>query len=514
MSPHPRNMGHLRPPTTEDLIRASERERLALTAAECEELQPFAAAFVRTLDDVEDLPDLVVPARYPRTPGRRPSPDEDPVNAFVRVCHVEGSSEGPLAGMRIGVKDNIAVAGVPLTNGSRTLSYTPQQDAVVVERILDAGGAIVGKTNLDDFSASGFGDTSVFGPPRNPLKPSHSAGGSSGGSSAAVAAGLVDMALGVDQGGSVRMPAAACGLVGLKATHGLVPSFGVTAMDHTLDCIGPITRSVRDAALLLSVIAGEDWRDPQWVRGVEVDDYVGGLEDEVAGLRVGVVHESLDPEACQPAVIAGVESVARALRAAGAVVETTSIPLWSSGFAIWLGTLVGGWPPVLRSGSAGFGHLGLIEVERAHAAGVVRQTQGHLLPATIKLVLLVNTYLDERYQGVPLARAHNQRLMLRRALDQALGEYELLLAPTITRVAIPLPSGRLTPVEAMSRIVSETTLSAPANVTGHPALAVPSGLDAEGLPTSAQLIGPRYGERRVLAAGAAVEAGLDLRIHT
>jgi amidase len=507
-------MGHLRPPTAEDLLRASEREWLGLTAEECEELQPFAAAFVRTLDDVEDLPDLVVPARYPRTPGRRPSPDEDPVNAFVRVCHVEGSGEGPLAGKRIGVKDNIAVAGVPLTNGSRTLSYTPFQDAVVVERILDAGGVIVAKTNLDDFSASGFGDTSVFGPPRNPLEPSHSAGGSSGGSSAAVAAGLVDMALGVDQGGSVRMPAAACGLVGLKATHGLVPSFGVTAMDHTLDCIGPITRSVRDAALLLSVIAGEDWRDPQWVRGVEVDDYVEGLEDGVAGLRVGVVHESLDPEACQPAVIAGVESVAGALKAAGAVVETTSIPLWSSGFAIWLGTLVGGWPPVLRSGSAGFGHLGLIEVERAHAAGVVRQTQGHLLPATIKLVLLVNTYLDERYQGVPLARAHNQRLMLRRALDEALGEYELLLAPTITRVAIPLPSGRLTPVEAMSRIVSETTLAAPANVTGHPALAVPSGLDAEGLPTSAQLIGPRYGERRVLAAGAAVETELDLRIHT
>ena len=223
MSQHPRNLGHLRPPTTEDLLHASEREQLGLSPLECEELQPFAEAFVRTLDDVEDLLDLVVPPRYPRTPGRRASPEEDPVNAFVRVCHVAGARDGALAGKRIGVKDNIAVAGVPLTNGSRTLSYTPQQDAVVVERILDAGGVIVGKTNLDDFSASGFGDTSVFGPPRNPLKPSHSAGGSSGGSSAAVAAGLVDMALGVDQGGSVRMPAAACGLVGLKATHGLVP---------------------------------------------------------------------------------------------------------------------------------------------------------------------------------------------------------------------------------------------------------------------------------------------------
>ena len=196
----------------------------------------------------------------------------------------------------------------------------------------------------------------------------------------------------------------------------------------------------------------------------------------------------------------------------GAAVETTSIPLWSSGFAIW-GTLVGGWPPVLRAGSTGFGHLGLIEVERAHAAGVVRRTQSHLLPSTIKLVLLVNAYLDERYQGVPLARAHNQRLALRHALDEALGRYDLLLAPTVTRVAVALPTARLTPVEAMSRIVSETTQSAPANVTGHPALAVPSGLDPDGLPTSAQLIGPRYGERRVLAAGSAIESELDLRIH-
>src|SRR5206468_8738693 len=138
----------------------------------------------------------------------------------------------------------------------------------------------------------------------------------------------------VDQGGSVRMPAAACGLVGLKATHGLVPSFGLTPIDHTLDCIGPITRTVRDAALLLSVIAGEDWRDPQWVRGVELDDYVAGPGDGVDGLRVGIVGEALDPEACQPAVLAGVEATARALRAAGAEVETVSIPLWSSGFAI------------------------------------------------------------------------------------------------------------------------------------------------------------------------------------
>ena len=506
MKAHERNVGFLRPPTGEDLLRASQRERLDLSLGECEELAPFAADFVRAFDEVEELADVQVPIRYPRTVGHRPSVDADPVNAFVRVLEIQGAKEGPLAGRRIGIKDNIAVAGVPLTNGSRTLSYTPVQDAVVVERILAAGGVIAGKMNLDDFSASGFGDTSVFGPARNPLDPSRSAGGSSSGSSAAVAAGLVDMALGVDQGGSVRMPAAACGLVGMKATHGLVPSFGLTQLDHTLDCIGPITRTVADAALLLSVIAGPDWRDPQWVRGIEVDDYAAAVADGVAGQRVGVVAESMDPELSQPAVLRGAEASAEALARAGAEVEQISIPLWPSAFSIWLGVLVATWAPMLRTYSEGFGHFGLIEVERVHAASLVLRDEGHLLPSTIKLVLLVNAYLDERYHGVPLARAHNQRLALRIALDDALEHFDLLLAPTVPRVAVPLPSGRMTQAEAMSRIVSETKLTCPVNVTGHPALAVPSGRDEQGMPTSVQVIGPRWGDRCVLAAGAAIEA--------
>lgn len=499
-------MGFLRPPTPDDLVRAAQRDHLNLSLEECQELAPFAADFVRAFDEVEALPDLQVPVRYPRTPGRRPSPEEDPVNAFVRVLEIQGAPDGPLAGRRIGVKDNIAVAGVPVTNGSRALSYTPVQDAVVVERILDAGGQIAGKLNLDDFSASGFGDTSVFGPARNPVDPARSAGGSSSGSSAAVAAGLVDMALGVDTGGSVRMPAAACGLVGMKPTHGLVPSFGLTHMDHTLDVIGPITRTVADAALLLSVIAGPDWRDPQWVRDVRLDDYLAGLSDGVSGLRLGLVEETLDPELCQPAVVRGVEAVAERLAGARAEVERVSIPLWPSAFSIWLGALVATWAPILRTYSTGFSHLGLVEAEEVHAASMIRHGEGHLMPSTIKLVLLVNAYLEERYHGVPLARAHNQRLVLRRAIDDALSRYDLLLAPTVPRVAVPLPTARMTVVEAMSRIVSENKITCLANVTGHPALAIPSGRDEDGMPTSAQIIGPRWADRRVLAAGAAVEA--------
>lgn len=499
-------MGFLRPPSGQDLARLAEREHLNLSAAECEELAPFAADFIRAFDEVEDLPEIQVPVRFPRTAGRRPTPEEDPVNAFIRVLELHGADRGPLGGRRIGVKDNIAVAGVPTTNGSRTFAYTPIHDAVVVERILEAGGVIAGKLNLDDFSASGFGDTSVFGPPRNPVDTTRSAGGSSSGSSAAVAAGLLDMALGVDTGGSVRMPAAACGLVGMKPTRGLVPTFGLTHMDHTLDVIGPITRTVADAALLLSVIAGPDWRDPQWVRDLRVDDYLRGLDDGVAGLRVGLVEETLDPELCQPAVVRGTEGVAERLAAAGASVERVSIPMWRSAFAIWLGTLVATWAPMLRTYSVGFSHLGLVDVEGVHAASMVRRDEGHLMPSTIKLVLLVNAYLEERYHGVPLARAHNQRIALRRAIDEALRGYDLLLAPTVPRVAVPLPTGRMSAAEAASRIVSENKITCATNVTGHPALAVPSGRDEAGMPTSAQVIGPLWGDRRVLAAGAAIEA--------
>jgi amidase len=505
---HSRNMGFLRPPSVEDVAALGDLDHLALSQEECSEITSLAGRVLGLLDDVEALPELEGPVRYPRTPGHRPSAEEDPVNAFVRILAIQGAETGPLAGRRIGVKDNTAVAGVPVTNGSRTLSYTPRQDAVVVERILDAGGVIAGKLNLDDFSAAGFGDTSAFGPPRNPIDPTRTAGGSSSGSSAAVAAGLVDMALGVDQGGSVRSPAAACGVVGMKPTHGLVPTFGVTHLDHTLDTIGPITRSVADAATLLAVIAGPDWRDPQWTRDVVVDDYVAGLQDGVAGLRVGIVEEAIRADASDAAVVDGLNAAGAALQRAGAEVEHVSIPIWKSGFSIWLGVMLATWAPMLRNYSVGFGHLGLVEVDRVHTASLVRRTEGHLLPPLMKLVLVVNAYLGDRYHGVPLARAHNQRLALRRTLDETMERFDLLLAPTLARVAPALPEGPVTAADVIGRAITDARGGGTMNATGNPSLALPSGRDEAGLPTSVQVIGRRGEDRRVLAAAAAIEAGI------
>ena len=162
-----------------------------------------------------------------------------------------------------------------------------------MERILAAGGTIVGKLNMDDFGASGLGETSAFGAPRNPVDPTRSAGGSSGGSGAAVRSGEVDLSLGVDQGGSGRIPAAFCGVVAVKPTHGLVPSWGIIHIDHTIDFVTPIARTVEGAALLLEVIAGHDWRDAQWVRGEpESGDFTGARTAGVEGLRIAVITES------------------------------------------------------------------------------------------------------------------------------------------------------------------------------------------------------------------------------
>ena len=323
-------MTSMPPPDADEVERLARLDAIELAPGETDELAPVIA----TLTDVGDLLGrlagaLPLPVPAQRDAGSVPTPAENPYNAFIRRCRVEGAATGSLVGLEIGLKDNISLAGVPTTNGSRLSSYTPVHDAVVVERILAAGGTIVGKLNMDDFGASGLGETSAFGPARNPIDPSRSAGGSSGGSGAAVRSGEVDLSLAVDQGGSGRIPAAFCGVVAVKATHGLVPSWGISHIDHTIDFVTPLARTVEGAATLLEVIAGSDWRDAQWVRAQpESGDYRGAGNEGIEGLRIAVVVESADPGVCDPAVVQNLARAADALRAAGAEVGEISLPLW------------------------------------------------------------------------------------------------------------------------------------------------------------------------------------------
>ncbi len=507
-----RAVGYLRGPTSEQIAEYAARHRLRPTPDEFKDLQSQVASSVEGFNRIEEFEPSPPGLRHlHRDPGRPPRLEEDPYNAFIRFCEVRGSVDGPLAGRTIGVKDCIAVAGVPLTNGGRrTPAVVPIEDAVVVERLLDAGAVITGKTNLEDL-ALGLGEGSAFGAARNPANPKFSTGGSSSGSGAAVAAGMVDMALGADEGGSVRIPSAWCGLVGMKATHGLVPSYGLTYMDHTVDHIGPMTKTVADNAMMLEIIAGSDWRDPQWVRSApEAGAYRGTADLGVAGLRVGVIREALEPSGCTPDVLESFDQAMSVLSGLGAtVVADVSVPLWVDAGYVGLAVVGLGLYGMAITHGMGFGHLG--RIDPLVTAGWAAQTmlQADDLPPMLKSTLVTTEYILDRYQGVPFAKAQNLRLELRRQLMAAMGSVDVLVTPTTARGAFELLDRRARPGEMNQRM--QASVGAVANtmqldLSGHPALTVPCGPDVHGLPLGLQIIGPHFEEDRCYQVGFAFEA--------
>jgi amidase len=509
--PHKRNRGFLLPPTLEEVEALAAADDLELAAGESQELLPFVRALVASASAAEELePPLIRVEHTRRDVGYTPGPQEDPLNVFTRKCRIEGASSGPLSGRRIGVKDNISVAGIPTTNASRISSYTPLVDAVVVERILDAGGTITGKLNMDEFGTSGTGESSAYGPPRNPVNPAHSAGGSSGGSAAAVRGGEVDLALAVDQGGSGRIPSAFCGTVCIKPTHGLVPSFGVTHIDHTIDFVTPVALSIADTAQVLGVIAGPDWRDPQWVRGaIEAGSYLAARDHCPVGLRVGIVDEACDATICEPPVLEGLARAAESLREAGALVERVSIPIWCHALSIFQPYVACLVANMVRSEGEGYGHLGYIDVDSMHAFAVARRAESRELAPTLKGWMIAERYLHQRYMNVPYGRLHNLRLLVRQSISAALSQHDVLLTPTLPMTAPRLLEGPAPVGEVIQRTAQWLCYNtAPLNMSGHPALSFPSGCDEAGLPTAVQVVGKHFDEYSVFRAGFALEERL------
>jgi amidase len=502
----------IEPPSVSDVETFAGLEGIELADGEAAALLTTVAALVAAAARAEERETLEVPLRPSRRdPGRRPTVDEDPHNAFIRRCLVEGAAAGPLAGRSIAVKDNIAVGGVPMTEGSHFPPYVPSTDAVVVERVLDAGGTIVGTLNMDELGGGATGVMSAFGPARNPVDPTRSAGGSSGGAGSAVRSGAIDLALGVDQGGSGRIPASFCGIVGVKATHGLVPSFGVGHIDHTIDSVTPLARTVHDAALLLEVIAGEDWRDPQWVRGpIETDSYVTAAEAPVAGMRIGLVEESVGSVECDAAVVEGLDRAVRALEDAGAAVERFSLPIWADGFDTYMPLVAHLIAGMFRSEGVGVGHLGYVDVRRAHAFALARRAQSISINPYVKCWLVADRYLHDRYLNVGFGILQNQRLLIRQRVSEALSRFDLLLTPTVPMVAPTLLDGEPSVDELLSHTPATVAFNtAPLNLTGHPAISVPTEWGRRGaLPTAVQLIAPHFAEREAFRAAFALESAL------
>ncbi|GAA1507656.1 amidase family protein [Nocardioides humi] len=506
--PRGRIRGFIRRPTPAQVAEIAASEYLTFTPTEAEQYAEVLDGVFAAIDRLDELPVATPRLKHlERDPGWVPTDAEDPFHVFVRRCLVKGAGGGPLAGLTVGVKDNLAVAGVPVTNASRTLSYTPTTDAVVVERLLDAGADVVGKTNLDDFSTSGMGESSWFGPARNAVDPRRSPGGSSGGSGAAVRSGAVDLAIGVDEGGSARIPASFNGVVSIKPTQGLVPSHGLTYMDHTIDGVCPIAGTVDLTARMLDVMSGHSSRDPQWVRGVpEPTSAAATVGEGVAGLRIGIVAEGTHPDLCEPGVLGEFDAACRALVAAGATVERTTIPLWADAWAIQLSLLLHfGWLTVQTDGT-GYSHLGEVDVERTHAFGLVRRLEADSFPPFFKTWLVGGRYLHDQYFSTYFAKAANLRRELTAQVDRALGEYDLLVTPTTPQVAPLLLDGAADDATLLARGTTMVANTSVLNLSGHPALAVPSGVDpATGMPTSIQIVAAAWQDALTFRAGKVVE---------
>ena len=495
-------------PTPDQLKHVAGEIGLALTDADIASFIAIMVPSIGAYNVVDQLPDNLPRVRYPRTPGYRPPPDENTHNAWYVKTRVEGASEGKLKGKTVVLKDNVMLAGVPMMNGSSTLQgYTPDIDATVATRILDAGGVILGKSHCEAFCLSGGSHTNATGPVHNPHKMGYSAGGSSSGSAVLVALGEADMAIGGDQGGSIRMPASFCGIYGMKPTHGLVPYTGIMPIEIYVDHTGPMTASVGDNALLLEVIAGPDGYDPRQY-APKVHPYTEMLEGGVRGLKVAVVKEGFGHPNSEPDVDEKVRQAARGLAKLGAIVTEVSIPWHLLGGALWLPIGVEGLTQTMMWGD-GYGQsrpdLYVTSLMDFHRGWRQRANE---LSETTKLFTLLGTYIHQHHGSRYYGKAMNLTRRLIAAYDVVLGDHDLLLMPTTPMKAPPMPEPGASREEIVARALEMITNTAPFDISHHPAMAIPCGM-SEGLPVSMMLVGKHFDEPTIYRAAHAFEQAGD-----
>jgi amidase len=486
------------PPDVSAITSVAKSYGLGLSEADAASFARLVQGVLQSWDAVEELHNKVQP-ELPRRAWTRPGPADNPLGAWSVICSVNGSGEGPLTGRTVAVKDNTAVAGVPMMVGSATMEgFVPRRDATIVSRLLDAGATITGKAVCEDLCTSGVSYTSRTGPVRNPWDPSRSSGGSSSGSAALVAAGAVDFATGADQAGSIRIPASFSGIVGHKPTYGLVPYTGAFPIDQTIDHLGPMTRTVADAALLLDVMAGSDGHDPRQPADLAVDDYVGALGRPADGLRIGVVSEGFGHPDSAPAVDQAVRAAVEILRDAGLTAEDVSIPWHLHGKNVWTIIIVEGSTAQMVDGNGyGLSRHGLFDPELMEFYGTKWREDGSQFSETVKLMLLAGRYTLDRHHGMHYAMARNLVPQLRAAYDEALDRYDVLVMPTTPMQASLILATDTPREEVIARAFEGVTNTCPLDVSGHPACSVPAGL-VNGLPTGMMIIGKHFDDATVL----------------
>jgi aspartyl-tRNA(Asn)/glutamyl-tRNA(Gln) amidotransferase subunit A len=417
-----------------------------------------------------------------------------------------GAPRSSVAGIPIALKDVLTTKGIRTTCGSKILeTYVPPYDATAWTRLSGEGSVLVGKTNCDEFAMGSSNENSAFGPVHNPWNLDAVPGGSSGGSAAAVAAGEAVWALGTDTGGSVRQPASLCGVVGLKPTYGLISRYGLIAFASSLDTVGTLTRSVRDAATLLQVLAGKDHRDATSLEAL-VPAFGEHLDEDLSGLRIGVLDEAFG-EGVEPDVAASVRAGVERLGSLGAEVGEATLP--HAEYALSAYYLIA--PSEASSNLARYDGVRYgLRVDGDDSIEMMFRTRGAGFGPEVKRRVMLGTYaLSAGYYDAYYRQAQKVRTLIIRDYQAAFERCDVLVSPTSPTTAFPIGAK----VDDPMAMYLNDIFTIPANLAGTPAISVPCGLDAQGLPIGLQLTAPTLGEPTLLRAAAALEAALafDLR---
>jgi aspartyl-tRNA(Asn)/glutamyl-tRNA(Gln) amidotransferase subunit A len=411
-----------------------------------------------------------------------------------------GGDPGPLAGVPVALKDLLCTRGVPTTCSSRILEgWRPPYDATAVVRLREAGAVFVGKTNMDEFAMGSSTEHSAFGPTRNPHDLGRSPGGSSGGSAAAVAAGFVPVSLGSDTGGSIRQPAALCGVVGVKPTYGLVSRYGLVAFASSLDQVGPFATTVADAALVLDTISGHDPLDSTSLPG-EPPSARSNLGRGVEGLKVGVIAELFGAEGIAKDVAGRVALAASKLADAGAKVDETSVPSVRYGLSAYYMIA----PAEASSNLARYDGVRYgLRLPGADVTEMYFRTRSAGFGAEVKRRVMLGTYaLSAGYYEAYYGKAQKVRTLIIRDFEEAYRSFDVLLSPTAPTTAFPLGAKVADPLTMYMNDVC----TIPSNLAGHPAISVPFGTGADGLPVGVQVLAPALGEPVMFQVAEVLEA--------
>ncbi|KAL4816089.1 amidase signature domain-containing protein [Aspergillus spinulosporus] len=506
------------PVTLETLDSVANSLGIKIAEHEKEDYLRLLAVYHESAEALMGLPDYVPTVdeeRFPRRKIHFPTPEENQLNAWAWKCEIQdqthSATSGLLAGRTIALKDNIAVKGVPMLMGTDMVSgYIPDTDAIVVTRVLEAGAIVKGKAVCENLCHSATSSSAATGSVHNPFAHGYSSGGSSSGCGALVANGDVDLAIGADQGGSVRVPAGWCGLYGLKPTFGLMPYTGCGSNEPTNDHLGPMTRTLLDNALLLQATAGNDNIDDRSFAAPlpsQIPKYYSILTSlpnpkSLSGVRIGVISEGMSMPGIDPRVHKTVSKAISLFTELGATVSDVSVPFHSKGAAIWT--------PISKSGNfhsrmnRAFGRRGHALTDLNTLFHPLTQEKWDRAYTSTKNIYLNGAYAETQFPGI-LSKAMNLSRRLRDEYDAALRECDVLVLPNLPYIANShVDPATATPLEMIAKQVGLTANTAPFNQSGHPVLAMPVGmleiiegpLAGKGvkLPVSMQVVGKWWGE--------------------